>query len=135
MDGKDDLGASSPDRPALHIPEPLSITSKGDIIRGCLYCSPLCFDKEIENRNLSPNEKTNKKDMFKVVIYKITGIMINDLPEGLDKSNLIKYGGETSDTEYQLNIRYLLPKELYRKLFYDEHDYEYYEQYLDKALN
>jgi len=27
IDGKDDLGASSPDNPALHIPDPLSITT------------------------------------------------------------------------------------------------------------
>jgi hypothetical protein len=27
IEGKEDLGASSPERPALHIPEPLSITT------------------------------------------------------------------------------------------------------------
>jgi len=27
MEGKDDRGASSPDSPALHIPDPLSITT------------------------------------------------------------------------------------------------------------
>jgi len=27
MDGKDERGASSPDKPALHIPDPLSITT------------------------------------------------------------------------------------------------------------
>jgi hypothetical protein len=27
MEGKDDLGASSPERPALHIPDPLSMTT------------------------------------------------------------------------------------------------------------
>lgn len=27
MEGKEDLGASSPERPALHIPEPLSMTT------------------------------------------------------------------------------------------------------------
>jgi hypothetical protein len=27
MDGKEDLGASSPERPALHMPDPLSMTT------------------------------------------------------------------------------------------------------------
>ncbi len=39
MDGNDDLGASSPDNPALHIPDPLSITT------GVLYSCINYFKK------------------------------------------------------------------------------------------
>jgi hypothetical protein len=109
--------------------EPTSITpttyKKFSLGVNGIFCSPFCGRRHINNYTKDLAERKNKVTMLKILYEMYTGRNIDDIPMAPMHTELVQFGGNLTNSQYQdiINKLYLnLYKEDKKNIEFNDHN-------------
>jgi len=88
-----------------------SITKKDfSIVPKGVFCSCHCVEKNIRTKTVDLSEKRDKQEMLKFLYEIVTGKSVKEILPSPDPTDMVQYGGDLTEVEYQKKIDGLIEK-------------------------